>query len=433
MFVSIEWGSFDSELSVLPNTEYDIEVNQLSRNPGDQMFQKRISGMFLGEVFRTILAKLQDECSPGSSEEDDSKKGNLTSHQPCLVDVGVDGSVIEFYPPFEVYIREALRAVSGIATAVERLIRMGLAKDGSTVGAAIIALVAAQQIVDHYPAEDEKLRASSIIRRRGGNCPNSLEILQQLLDTDATGPTISLALLAVLPSSSSPAYQELRSSFRVSTDLTNCICREQVNEPASSYIVRSRQVDSRTIINYNGLPEMTTEEFATVADKLRDNMGWCHFEGRIPDVTLRCMQHLRQFFPNVKISVEVEKPGREGLQNLAAPADVDFYSKSWAQANSYTSSEESSLLLCTWGDAGVGALELPSQRYEECPAFKTEGINAVDTVGAGDTFIAGMLFGLTCRGEWDLDRKLEFANELAGRKVVQEGLRGLGSLMQHAL
>ena len=56
MFVSIEWGSFDSELSVLPNTEYDIEVNQLSRNPGDQMFEKRISGMFLGEVFRTILA-----------------------------------------------------------------------------------------------------------------------------------------------------------------------------------------------------------------------------------------------------------------------------------------------------------------------------------------------------------------------------------------
>lgn len=55
------------------------------------------------------------------------------------------------------------------------------------------------------------------------------------------------------------------------------------------------------------------------------------------------------------------------------------------------------------------------------------------TVGAGDTFIAGMLFGLICRGDWDLDRKLRFGNELAGRKVVQEGLRGLGSLMQHAL
>jgi ketohexokinase len=55
-------------------------------------------------------------------------------------------------------------------------------------------------------------------------------------------------------------------------------------------------------------------------------------------------------------------------------------------------------------------------------------------VGAGDTFIAGMLYGLTCHGEdWDILRKLEFANELAGRKVAQEGFSGLGSAMQHAL
>jgi ketohexokinase len=31
------------------------------------------------------------------------------------------------------------------------------------------------------------------------------------------------------------------------------------------------------------------------------------------------------------VSVEVEKPGRAGLQELAEEADVVFYSKSWAQ------------------------------------------------------------------------------------------------------
>ena len=57
----------------------------------------------------------------------------------------------------------------------------------------------------------------------------------------------------------------------------------------------------------------------------------------------------------------------------------------------------------------------------------------ISTVGAGDTFIAGMLFALTCFvDDWTLERKMKFANELAGRKVVQEGLRGLGSLMQGA-
>ena len=54
------------------------------------------------------------------------------------------------------------------------------------------------------------------------------------------------------------------------------------------------------------------------------------WQGRIPEVTLECMRHLRKHFAAVKISVEVEKPTRTGLQDLAAEADVIFYSKSWA-------------------------------------------------------------------------------------------------------
>lgn len=37
--------------------------------------------------------------------------------------------------------------------------------------------------------------------------------------------------------------------------------------------------------------------------------------------------------PSATVSVEVEKPGREGLSELAAEADVVFYSKSWAEAS----------------------------------------------------------------------------------------------------
>ena len=45
------------------------------------------------------------------------------------------------------------------------------------------------------------------------------------------------------------------------------------------------------------------------------------------------MRYLRQRFPAVKISVEVEKPGRAGLEDLAAEANVVFYSKSWAKVS----------------------------------------------------------------------------------------------------
>lgn len=54
-------------------------------------------------------------------------------------------------------------------------------------------------------------------------------------------------------------------------------------------------------------------------------------QGRIPDQTLDCIRLLRSVLPQAQISVEVEKPGREGLRELAAEADVVFYSRSWAE------------------------------------------------------------------------------------------------------
>ena len=54
-------------------------------------------------------------------------------------------------------------------------------------------------------------------------------------------------------------------------------------------------------------------------------------QGRAPDVTLECMNYIRTHFPRAKISVEVEKPGRAGLEELADAADVVIYAKGWAQ------------------------------------------------------------------------------------------------------
>jgi len=59
-----------------------------------------------------------------------------------IIDVGVDGSLVEFYPNFEDLMREALREIKEIGVEGEKRIRIGIAKDGSGVGAALIALVA---------------------------------------------------------------------------------------------------------------------------------------------------------------------------------------------------------------------------------------------------------------------------------------------------
>lgn len=51
----------------------------------------------------------------------------------------------------------------------------------------------------------------------------------------------------------------------------------------------------------------------------------------------------------------------------------------------------------------------------------------VDAVGAGDTFIAGIVFAMS-RG-MDTMTSLRFACELASRKVAQSGFSGLAKLM----
>ncbi|KAL4866062.1 hypothetical protein BDV12DRAFT_139099 [Aspergillus spectabilis] len=294
----------------------------------------------------------------------------------------------------------------------------------------------------HYPGEDEKLRASSISHRRGGNCPNTLEVLQQLVARGPLAMRTPLSLISVLPAQSSVASQEIRNALEPRVSLKHCIYRGGFEEPASSYIIKSQSSGSRTIVNYNELPEMTLQEFVHIADNLNDEVAWYHFEGRIPDVTLACIRHLRNHFPSIRVSVEVEKPGRAGLQELAEEADVVFYSKSWAQGNGYTSAEEcvrkqssltrnASLLCCTWGQDGAMGFEPKLDNIVHSSADTPEGFHVVDPIGAGDTFIAGMLYGLICkRDTWDLSQKLSMANQLAGTKVAQEGFGNLGRVLE---
>ncbi|KAJ6516263.1 hypothetical protein C8R45DRAFT_811924 [Mycena sanguinolenta] len=69
--------------------------------------------------------------------------GKPTKNEP-KISVGVDGSLIEFYPHFEDTLRESLRVLVG--EEVEKRVDIGMAKDGSGVGAALCALQAIKQL-----------------------------------------------------------------------------------------------------------------------------------------------------------------------------------------------------------------------------------------------------------------------------------------------
>ncbi|KAL8537699.1 hypothetical protein ACS0TY_012735 [Phlomoides rotata] len=59
MVINIEWGNFRS--SCLPLTEYDHATDVESLNPGEQIFEKIISGMYLGEILRRVLLRMAEE------------------------------------------------------------------------------------------------------------------------------------------------------------------------------------------------------------------------------------------------------------------------------------------------------------------------------------------------------------------------------------
>lgn len=226
MVLNMEWGSFDNQLNVLPSTAWDTTVDRLSVNPGVHMFEKRVSGMFLGEIVRLAvldlindkkinlfksavgdsstsispqseilkqwgldssvlsvaaadntpdLSKLRKELegltrSYALSLEDAQafkaiadavgrraarlsavaigaiaiQSGKVDDPNSQVIDVGVDGSLVEYYPHFRDMIFEALRAIDQIGIKGASKIHIGAAKDGSGVGAALIALVASK-------------------------------------------------------------------------------------------------------------------------------------------------------------------------------------------------------------------------------------------------------------------------------------------------
>lgn len=59
MVINMEWGNFWS--SHLPRTSYDEDLDGESLNPGEQGFEKMISGLYLGDIVRRVLLRMAQE------------------------------------------------------------------------------------------------------------------------------------------------------------------------------------------------------------------------------------------------------------------------------------------------------------------------------------------------------------------------------------
>ena len=270
--------------------------------------------------------------------------------------------------------------------------------------------------VDQYPAEDSEVRACAQRRVRGGNCANSLSVLAQ-----AGHACQWVGTLADDPASDLILEDFARHGIRADRAV-----RIPGATTPTSYIALSRATGSRTIVHYRDLPELDAAAFAAVP---LDGLDWVHAEGRNPVETTQMIQRLRRDRPGLPVSLELEKP-RPGLDALLDGPSVLLAGRAYAEAAGFAApepflaelSDRTSARICVvaWGEAGA-CYQIRGEPARRIPASPLERV--IDTLGAGDTFnagvIDGLLVGLT---PGDAVRR---AVRLAGFKCGRIGLDGL--------
>lgn len=193
--------------------------------------------------------------------------------------------------------------------------------------------------VPHFPEEDSKLRAEKVIRRRGGNTANTLQVLSDLVAHSSyvtqAMPRPNLSLISMLPKQGSLDALFIENSLP-NVELA-CLHGETPLAPSST-IIQSKENNTRTIISYaNNLSEMSTDDFFGLVNEMwfKDPKVWTHFEGRNPDITRDCIVGLRQQNRAEKliVSIECEKPERTVIAEAARYADVVFFSRLWAEVH----------------------------------------------------------------------------------------------------
>jgi len=270
--------------------------------------------------------------------------------------------------------------------------------------------------VDAFPEEDSEVRATRQVVRHGGNVSNTLSVLTQFRHQCHFAGVLS----------EDPDGKRIQAGLR-QRDIDLGLARIVGHGHApTSYITLNRSNGSRTIVHYRDLPEYDLSPFLSVDPSEFD---WLHFEGRNCDETAAMMAIARHAVVDQPISLEIEKE-RDDLDQLLPFADIIFFSRAFALGRGFDEPRRfleyardwapQAVLVLPWGEAGA-YMRVGDETHHAASRPLAE---VIDTVGAGDTLIAGFIHARASGRGWL--ESLYQGVRLAEHKIAQEGFDHLG-------
>ncbi|XP_017080993.1 ketohexokinase [Drosophila eugracilis] len=302
---------------------------------------------------------------------------------------------------------------------------MSQAKSVLCVGCTVIDFVT---INGSYPKEDTDRRCLDGFWQRGGNASNVSTVLRVL------GSKVDFFGML----SRSDAFRVLLEDLR-RREIGTKNCPLTNKDPPFSSVILAQDSGTRTIIHCNkDYPQTTFDDFSKID---LSEYEWVHFEARNTPHTLKMMQRIREHNEktgqNIFISLDFETRYEQN-QDLCQPCNFVVFSKELAGQLGWKTARQTCeelaanipgngpkpAFICPWGSAGAGALDANGS-YHEMASYKQE--KAVDTLGAGDSFMAGFIYA-TLEGRRCLPEAVDFANRVASHKITGFGYDHIAQL-----
>ncbi|NXI75738.1 KHK Ketohexokinase, partial [Rhipidura dahli] len=273
-------------------------------------------------------------------------------------------------------------------------------------------------VVESFPAEDSDTRCLSQRWQRGGNASNSCTVLSLL-----GAPCSFMGSLAP-----GPAADFIAADFkRRGVDTAHVAWQPRGEVPCACCLVNNTSGSRTIVLHDTNLADVTARDFERVD---LSQYKWIHFEARNAAeqgaMLERVERHNRTAAPGqrVRTSVELEKPREELLPLMGRGHVVRELLRAMGRAVGRQrlsgGRPKAATLICAWAEKGADAMG-PNGELVHSDAFPPETL--VDTLGAGDTFNAAVIFALA-EGR-TLQDALTFGCRIAGRKCGIQGFDGI--------